>query len=322
MPLGGNVAIRHLPDRFSSAIVGQLRCFCLITRLEAHVDTQELSYGGDYKPIPATSIRTGEHTEVVPDLSCLAIQIVNLVFVGARDSTEFVVVDAGMPGSAETIIENAEERFGSQSRPSAIVLTHGHFDHVGAIIELIGHWGVPVYAHPLEMPFLTGQRSYPSADPSVEGGMVSRVSGFFPNEPINLGTRVQPLPTDGSVPGMAGWRWLHTPGHSPGHVSFFRESDRALIAGDAFVTVRQDVLYKVLVQQLEINGPPRYFTPDWQASWDSVRALDALNPAAAITGHGRPVNGALLIDGLRDLAQRFDEIAIPEHGRYVRGTEH
>jgi glyoxylase-like metal-dependent hydrolase (beta-lactamase superfamily II) len=121
---------------------------------------------------------------------------------------------------------------------------------------------------------------------------------------------------------MTGWRWIHTPGHAPGHVSFFRESDRALIAGDAFVTCRQDVLYKVLIQQLEINGPPRYFTPDWQAAWDSVRALDALNPAMAITGHGRPVKGATLTDGLRDLAARFDEIAIPEHGRYVSGTEH
>ena len=115
---------------------------------------------------------------------------------------------------------------------------------------------------------------------------------------------------------------FRSPGHSPGHVSFFRESDRALIAGDAFVTVRQDVLYKVLIQQLEINGPPRYFTPNWQAAWDSVRALEALKPSVAITGHGRPVKGQRLADGLHDLAQHFDEMAIPDHGKYITDTGH
>jgi glyoxylase-like metal-dependent hydrolase (beta-lactamase superfamily II) len=290
--------------------------------MEVTVESEAMSYGSDYKPIPATSIRTGEHREVLPDLSCLAIQIVNVAFAGMRNATDYVLIDAGMPGSAETIIQNAEERFGPRSRPRAIVLTHGHFDHVGAIIELVDHWGVPVYAHPLEMPFLTGQRSYPEPDPTVEGGMVAKASRFFPHEPIDLGTHVQTLPADGTVPGMAGWRWIHTPGHSPGHISLFREADRALIAGDAFVTVRQDVLYKVLVQQLEINGPPRYFTPDWKAAWDSVRRLDALGPSVAITGHGRPVKGKPLLQGLHDLTERFDELAIPDHGKYVTDTEH
>jgi len=286
------------------------------------MESSDMSYGSDYKRIPAPTIRSGDLTEVLPDLSCLAVQIVNVIFVGNPESKEFVVVDAGMPGTANQIVEAAQDRFGANSLPSAIILTHGHFDHVGAIVELIDTWDVPVYAHPLELPFLSGQKSYPAADPSVEGGMVAKVSGIFPREPINLGHHTRSLPDDFTVPGMRGWRWLHTPGHAPGHVSLFREADRALIAGDAFVTCRQDALYKVLTQKLEINGPPRYFTPDWQASWDSIRTLDALRPAVAITGHGRPVEGNVLADGLHELAEHFDEIAIPEHGRYVTGTEH
>ena len=45
-------------------------------------------------------------------------------------------------------------------------------------------------------------------------------------------------PSDGSIPNMPGWQWIHTPGHSPGHISLFREKDRSLIAGDAFVAVK------------------------------------------------------------------------------------
>lgn len=161
---------------------------------------RNLSYGEDYKYIPATSIESGSGIEVVPDLYCLTVQIVNLVLIGARQEKEFVLVDAGMPYTANKIIKAAEERFGVDSKPKAIILTHGHFDHVGSIIELIKHWKVPIYAHPLELPFLTGKRSYPAADPSVEGGVVSKMSGIFPVNPISLGEHIHVLPEDGSVP--------------------------------------------------------------------------------------------------------------------------
>lgn len=277
-----------------------------------------MEYGSDYKFIPATSVGSGLGVEVLPDLYCHTLQIVNICFVGAPNTQEFILVDAGMPGSAEEIISVSEERYGAGSRPKAILLTHGHFDHVGAVIELVKHWKVPVYAHELEIPYLTGQKRYPEPDPSVEGGMVAKISALFPNEPINLGNHVQPLPADGSIPHLTGFRWVHTPGHTPGHISLFRDEDRALIAADAFVTVRQDLLYQVLTQKMEISGPPRYLTTDWTAAWESVRKLAALRPAVAVTGHGRPVSGQELTDGLQKLAEEFDRIAIPDYGKYVK----
>ncbi len=278
---------------------------------------QEMSYGSDYKFIPATSVGSGVSVIVVPDVYCHTIQIVNICLVGTPDSNEFVLIDAGMPGSADDIISVTEERFGTGSRPKAILLTHGHFDHVGAIIDLVKHWEIPVYAHELELPFLTGKTSYPEPDSTVEGGMVAKMSPLFPNEPINLGTWVKALPSDGIIPHLPGFRWIHTPGHSPGHVSFFREEDGTLIAGDAFVTVRQDSLYKVLTQEEEINGPPRYLTTDWQAAWESVKKLYQLNPVAAITGHGVPMTGERLTTGLKKLVDEFDKIAIPDYGKYI-----
>lgn len=278
---------------------------------------QEMSYGEDYKYIPTSSVSSGESLEVLPDLLCHTVQIVNIALVGEPESHAFVLIDAGMPGSANEIIDVTEKRFGPGGRPEAILLTHGHFDHVGAIIELVKHWEVPVYAHPLELPYLTGEKSYPAPDATVEGGMVAKMSPMFPHEPVNLGRHVRTLPEDGAVPHLPGFRWIHTPGHSPGHVSYFRERDRALVAGDAFVNVRQDKLYKVVTQQQELTGPPRYLTTDWKAAKESVAKLAALGPAVAVTGHGLPVSGDDLSSGLERLVRNFDELAVPDYGKYI-----
>ena len=116
---------------------------------------------------------------------------------------------------------------------------------------------------------------------------------------------------------MQGWRWLHTPGHAPGHISLWRESDRTLIAGDAIVTTGQESVYEVIVQKPEMHGPPRYLTPDWEEAEHSVAKLAALEPERIITGHGRPVCGANMRSRLHELADNFASIAVPEGRRYV-----
>lgn len=273
-----------------------------------------MNYGSDYKYIPTTSVNSGLGVEVLPDIYCHTIQIVNVVYVGEKMAEEFVLIDAGMPYSADKIIEMTEERFGEGRKPSAIILTHGHFDHVGALIELIERWDIPVYAHELEFPYLTGEKDYPEPDATVEGGLVAKMSPLFPNESIDLGDYLKPLPDDGTVPHLPDFRWLHTPGHSVGHVSLFRDKDKLLLAGDAFVTVRQDKLYKVMTQEVEISGPPRYLTADWEASKQSVEKLAALQPKVAVTGHGLPMADEQLVDSLTYLVANFTEIAIPDYG--------
>lgn len=250
------------------------------------------------------------------DVASLRIVFVNIVMVG-EPGGPWVLVDAGLIGSAGKIKRAAESRYGKGAKPEAIILTHGHFDHVGALHQLAMEWDVPVYAHPMELPFLTGINSYPPPDPSVGGGAMAYMSWLFPNTPIKLGDRVHALPEDGSIPHMPGWRWIHTPGHAPGHVSFFRERDRALIAGDAFVTVKQESAIAVIQQRQEVHGPPSYFTIDWPAARRSVRLLAALKPSVAITGHGIPMWGEPLQNELQLLADNFDVLALPLRGRYV-----
>lgn len=283
---------------------------------------EEMSYGKDYKYIPTTSVNSGVGIEVLPDIYCHTIQIVNVVYIGKPESGDFVLIDTGMPHGADDIIAMTEERFGDNQKPKAIILTHGHFDHVGGVIELVDHWDIPVYAHQLELPYLRGEKSYPQPDATVEGGMVAKMSPYFPNEPINLSEYVHELPEDGSLPFMSDFRWLHTPGHSKGHISLFREEDKLLLAGDAFVNVKQDALYKVMTQKEELTGPPRYLTPDWQASKQSVEKLAKLQPEIAVTGHGLPISGEQLKTGLEHLVANFDQIAIPDYGRYVGEEYH
>jgi len=277
-------------------------------------DTLEHSF------LPITSVSGGRGQEVIPDLYCYTTRIANVCFVGHPETSDgWILVDAGVPGSSTDIMQAAEERFGRNGRPKAIILTHGHFDHVGAAVDLVEAWGVPVFAHGAELPYLTGALSYPEPDGTVDGGLVAKLSPLFPNEPIDLGEHVRPLPSDGSVPDMPGWRWVHTPGHTPGHISLFRDQDRVLLAGDAFVTVKQESLYRVVTQAKELNGPPKYFTTDWEAARASVQRLEALQPAIAVTGHGRPMSGEELSDGLSRLAKEFVRLAVPVHGRYVNG---
>jgi glyoxylase-like metal-dependent hydrolase (beta-lactamase superfamily II) len=269
---------------------------------------------------------TQEHGlhEIAPDLAYQRLTLVNVVYAGlpAAGDRKWILVDAGIPSSAASIRRGAAQRFGPSSRPAAIILTHGHFDHVGALQVLAEEWDTPIVAHRLEHPYLNGRSAYPPPDPTVGGGIMAAISPIYPRGPIDVSPWLQPLSDDDSVPYMPGWRWIHTPGHAPGQIALWREADHSLIAGDAFITTRQESAYAVLTQKPEIHGPPMYFTPNWDAARESVVKLAALQPELVITGHGPAMHGPMMREALSTLARNFDQIAVPEHGRYVDSPAH
>src|SRR3954451_3828873 len=256
--------------------------------------------------------------QVAPGVWGMKDIFVNMYMIQDSESGKWVLVDAGLKTSAGKIKKMAADLFGADSKPRAIIMTHGHFDHVGSLEKLANEWHVPVYAHYLEVPYLTGKSSYPPLDPTVGGGLIATMAFLYSTKPVDVTSFLTVLPEDGSIPVLPGWRWIHTPGHSPGHISLFRDEDRLLIAGDAFVTTKAESALSTALQKKQVSGPPAYATTDWVAAYQSVEKLLLMQPEIAATGHGRPMYGTEMLRQLLDLYEHFDEKGIPDHGRYVQ----
>ncbi len=247
---------------------------------------------------------------VAPNVRGLRIAFVN-VFAVTHPDGSWTLIDAAVPFTDGTIRRWAEKHFSGP--PNAIVLTHGHFDHVSAAPALAEHWNVPVYAHELEFPYLTGKQEYLAPDPGAGGGLMTLLSPLYPKGPVNLSGRLEPL-TQGANKVLPGWEVIHTPGHTPGHCSFYHAGERTLLVGDAFCTTKPESFFEAaVVQQPELHGPPSYFTSDWGAAQSSVERLAAMDVATVAPGHGKPLAGANLSAELRELAVRFRAVAVPEN---------
>ncbi|WP_268906317.1 MBL fold metallo-hydrolase [Deinococcus aquaedulcis] len=153
----------------------------------------------------------------------------------------------------------------------------------------------------------------------LSGTAIMRSCRLLRPGPFNAGPAVQPLPAGGDVPALPGWRWLHTPGHSSGHVALWREADRTLLSGDAVITTHQaTVRGAVTLHPVSVQGPPAYYTPNWTAARASVQALAELAPDLLAPGHGHPVQGPHVAADLLRLARNFDERSRPFRSWYTR----
>ena len=140
----------------------------------------------------------GRELEYAPDILRVATGIVNAYLIGTPD--RWFLVDTGIAGFGTLVRRAADARFGAGSRPAQIVLTHAHFDHAGNVDSLALDWDVPVLAHHMEWPYLTGQSDYPPQDPTV-GGAMACLSRAFPHSGRELHAQLFALSGD-TIPGM------------------------------------------------------------------------------------------------------------------------
>lgn len=246
--------------------------------------------------------------QIAPRVHQLNLGFVNAYAIESGES--WVLVDSGTKLNLAAL-QNLEAHFGKA--PVALLLTHGHFDHAGSALDLAEQWNIKIYASHLEKPFLVGQSIYPPADPTI-GGPLALVTRVIPQPIFNFTGRLELYPENGELPFLAGWQILDTPGHTPGHVSLWREADRVLIAGDALATADFDSYLGMATQKKQFARGGSPFTPDWEASKKSVGKLADLEPSIVAAGHGQPISGADVPTQMREFERIF---TAPDHGRYV-----
>ena len=183
---------------------------------------------------------------------------------------EDVLIDAATRHGGRRILRQLRDR-----EVSAHALTHAHPDHQGASKEVCEALSIPYWvgegdADAAERPELIRQRQPDH-----------RVAHLFDRVMTGPGRRVDRTLAEGDE--VAGFRVLHVPGHSAGHVAYWRESDGVLVIGD--VLNNMDVLTGVR----GLREPKWFLTPDPAENRRSVRRLAALEPRLVLFGHGPPL---------------------------------
>ena len=185
-----------------------------------------------------------------------------------------VVVDAGTKGAGKRLVRALHGH-----AVGAHALTHAHGDHAGGSKRLVDAFEVPVWV---------GERD--RAD--VESGR-PLIADSWAKPVVGRATRYRPVAVartlrEGDVVGP-GFIVLETPGHSPGHVSYWREADRTLVCGDVFFNI------SLVTTVRGLREPPAMFTPDPARNRDSARRLAALEAELVLFGHGPPLRDPAIL---------------------------
>ena len=182
---------------------------------------------------------------------------------------EDVLIDAGRRWDRKRIFAELEG-----VEISAVALTHVHPDHQGCAKAVCDARGVPLACHGDDVDAMEGRRSVGATDWWL-GRIYDRLWTGPPH-------KVDRVLAEGDE--VAGFRVVHAPGHAPGEVIFFRDSDRVAICGD----VIRNMSY--LTTLAGVREPPDGLTPDPAENRRSIRKLAALEPSLILPGHGPAIS--------------------------------
>ncbi len=194
-----------------------------------------------------------------------------------RDGDGVLAFDGGVQ-SMTAGIATAAAGLGGLTR---VVLGHAHPDHRGAAPGL----GVPVWCHEADRADAEGDGGehyfhYDRIEPPHARFLMPRMIRYWDGGPVPIAETL----AEGDD--VAGFRVVHLPGHSPGLIALWRESDRLALATDCFYT-----LDPLTGRKGHARLPHRAFNQDTEQARASIRKLAALAPAAAWPGHADPLTG-------------------------------
>jgi hydroxyacylglutathione hydrolase len=183
---------------------------------------------------------------------------------------EDVLIDASTRHSGGRILRELEGR-----DVSTHALTHAHPDHQGASHEVCEALGIPFWCPENDVDAAENPDLIAERQPSHP------VAQFFARVFTGPGHRVDRVLKEGDE--VAGFKVLDVPGHSAGHVAYWRESDEVLILGDVLNNI--DVITGIP----GLHDPKPFLTPDPAENRRSARRLAALEPKLVLFGHGAPL---------------------------------
>ena len=181
-----------------------------------------------------------------------------------------VLIDAATRQAEKRIMRQI-----SQRAVSAHALTHAHPDHQGASHAICERLGIPLWCGQGDIPAMETPGGVQN---SQAPGWLNRLQQRYWTGPPHPVARAL---VEGDE--VAGFTVLETPGHSRGHVAYWRESDRVLILGDVLNGMN------VLTGRHGLHEPPLVFTPDPARNRESARRLAGLRPLLTCFGHGPPL---------------------------------
>jgi glyoxylase-like metal-dependent hydrolase (beta-lactamase superfamily II) len=181
---------------------------------------------------------------------------------------EDVMIDAGRRWDAGRI----RKQLGGKQL-SELALTHVHPDHQGCAKMACEEFGIPLSCHSDDVDAMEGRRPVRASN-AANAKLFGRLWEGPPRE-------VDRVLEEGDV--VAGFRVVHAPGHAPGEVIFFRDSDRVAICGDVIRNI------SFLTMRTRLAEPPDELTPDRAENRRSIRRLAELEPSLILPGHGPEV---------------------------------
>jgi glyoxylase-like metal-dependent hydrolase (beta-lactamase superfamily II) len=176
-----------------------------------------------------------------------------------------ILIDAGTRWATPQILRQLRSR-----KMTLVALTHVHPDHQGAAAAVCRRFGVPLACHTADAEVMEGKQ--PMAPSNV---LVRLGHRLLSGPPHPVAIRWQ------GGEHLGEWRVIAAPGHTPGHVIFFRESDHVVLSGDLMRNTR-------LRRGCRLVEPPHFFSVDPLLNRRSLRLLAELRPGLICPGHGPP----------------------------------
>jgi glyoxylase-like metal-dependent hydrolase (beta-lactamase superfamily II) len=196
------------------------------------------------------------------------------------DPDVLTLIDTGLPGSHRKILRYMADLGYAPQDLKRILITHADFDHVGGLAALKAATGARIFASPVEAHAMAeGHASRPlKPRRKITKLLFDLMASLF--RPSNV--QVDEFLSDGQTfPVLGGLRVVETPGHTPGHVSFFAPSTGILFCGDSIVS-----------EQTGLRGSRGANNWDQTKSDESVRKQAALGATIVCSGHGPVVTDA------------------------------